>query len=112
MSKLKQKALTLTRPAFQAWLESKHPRSYIGVTGEGDACPLARYLKSTTGETDVLVDGGSVADVGESTVKMPKWAQNFVERVDLSGEYRVTARRALKILKASRSDGYLPYSLY
>ncbi len=122
-SKLKQKALTLTRPAFQAWLESKHPRSYIGTVGASEACPIAQYLKSTTGSNDVDVDGFQMTinenadydDEGSDPMiskDLPKWAGNFVERIDNLGGYRVTAQRALKILQQSRSDGFVPEGSY
>ena len=118
-SKLKQKALTLTRPAFQAWLESKHPRSYIGVVGDGDSCPIARYVKDITGYDDVEVSGVSIEINMRSNdypdeytcTDLSAWAQNFIERIDSLDTFSVTAQRALKILKQSRSDGFVPQYL-
>lgn len=126
MSKItvKDVAAVLTRKQFQAWLEAKHPRSYIGVAGEGDACPLARYLKGTLGAKNIeslSVDNDTI-DIdtpveseedyddydGYVHVNTPGWAANFIERVDSLGEYRITAQKALKVLKASRASGYVP----
>lgn len=115
---VKTLAQTMTRPGFQAWLEARHPRTYVGTVGNRDACPLAHFLKSSLGTRDVEVDDGYIgvnqnadydddADVGVS-LDTPGWAINFIDRVDSIGGYRVTAQRALKILKASRAGGSVP----
>ena len=104
-----QWAKALTKRKFVAWLRSKKPGSIVGRTVEDCGCPVAVYIRETSGVTvsvmeDVMepVDArGCTAGPGRA---LPKWAAEFISKLDITSglpwQTPVTARRCLKALEA------------
>ena len=96
--------MKLTRKGFQAWLESKNRRQVVGYRYEDCSgeryCPLAQYLRETF-HPEARV-GSLFIFIGViQFTKLPRWAMDFVNRVD-RGPTRITAARALKYLEGKR----------
>lgn len=101
----------LSKDAFIAWLNSKHPRTKAGVACDADFCPLAKFLTQTTG-IQYNVDGdsyvqqrknseGSLEDIESTRLALPQWAVEFVGAVDDSDADSVSVGRALTIVENS-----------
>lgn len=94
----------LSLAAFQTWLASKHPNTKVGIAGEDNTCPLATFLKQTTGKTpSVTAREFELIDEEDNYTRqdLPRWAQHFVLRVDDRGEGSVSAACALRITNES-----------
>lgn len=112
----------LSLAAFTAWLQTKHPRTKVGIGCDGDFCPLAKFLTQTTGiphqvcgdsSDDAYApalfdrDGqlvkdheGNVQYDEANAVELPQWAKDFVKEVDHT-DTSVSAQRALAIVESN-----------
>ena len=87
----------LTRAAFEAWLEEQSPRKNF-ATNEPRSCPIAHYVCGADGS--VMVFNHTLQDENEDIIcNLPLWAHRFVVAIDDVGTSRVTAARALRILR-------------
>ncbi len=106
-------AKVLTLANFTKWLETKHPRTKVGLACESDFCPLAKFLTQSTG-VSFEVDGsqaipnfaeknefGGYDQDEENVIELPQWAVDFINRVDDSGYNSVSAMKALSIAESS-----------
>lgn len=89
---------TFTLKDFERWLKAQPPQSSIGYAGRCRACPLAKFLRETSG-ADVVVH---LTDYlyGTMARKMPKWAQSFIISIDTrfrNGEF-ISAEAGLHLL--------------
>lgn len=78
--------MKISRKEFKAWLEGKDPRVSVGVPLSKPRCPIGRFL-----------------DGRDWPIPWPKWTHRFVIGVDKSRLKYITAGRALRILKETRS---------
>lgn len=98
--------MNLEREAFKAWLESKEPDDIVGFCGSVYKCPVAEYVRASTGAHYVKVayDWATIKQRKFYPPRAkgfvpPKWASEFASTVDDEATSRgITARRALEIL--------------
>ena len=75
----------MTPAKFKRWLE-KHPKTaHVGEAGEPLRCPLANFVKDTTGVRCRIHHGA------ESSIRatweefyLPEWADEFAHRLDVT----------------------------
>lgn len=99
---------TLTRNGFLAWLESLDGNDVVGHACKENSCPLARFIAIHVDKKydvrvrpswiDVHVDGEGF-DAEIVYVPTPKWAYRFIDYIDRSGQFLVTAEQAIDALK-------------
>lgn len=94
--------MRLDQSKFTAWLRSKPPTAIVGENRDCHSCPIALYYKEADGREIVIFDryGEYFIDRGYSTIRAPAWAANFIFNVDGEDDGRITAGRALEILRA------------
>lgn len=86
------------RAEFRAWLDAAKPGETVGVTDSQFDCPLATFLYERIG-ADISVDGYTI-HIDADRIITPKWADEFVSRIDDVEEFEqlVTRERALEVL--------------
>lgn len=91
---------SLSKAKFKAWLESKHPRTRVGVPNECWSCPIAKFLRQTT-EEEWEVDRELVFSIETCrSHSLPKWAGNFIDKIDMIETKTVSAVKCLQILRS------------
>lgn len=90
------KALTLKK--FKTWLESKNSRTKVGRPNICTTCPIAKFLVQTTGNK-YEVGEGAYCFTNNRWSDLPKWALNFIEKIDSQRTKSVSAAKCLSILK-------------
>lgn len=106
------KRIVFSKKEFLSWLKSIHPYGSAGLCNSPYHCPIAIFLK----ERDILYFRVSVTNRRVSALlrgrfsrtrwsivqeDLPKWAREFVVRVDRTTKPFVTARRAQMILRGT-----------
>jgi hypothetical protein len=77
----------LTPELFAKWLGSKKPGEVVGLEKRAYCCPLANYVKETTGEKVQIgnfFDLSTIQVDGSTSEDLPDWAWAFAEAVDAS----------------------------
>lgn len=103
--------LTTTKKAFKAWLESKSPRSQVGINSLKEHCPLAKYFQELNKTNSLVITiEDEVCLNGEDGYKIKgvphkPWMENFITKIDdltLDGnphkKVPISAKKALDIL--------------
>jgi hypothetical protein len=76
----------VTKKDFEAWLKSKDPSDIVGISVNGQSCPIATFLKEYCGVTGVDVSGfdylyyDSMGHYREA--KGNDWMELFIGHVD------------------------------
>jgi hypothetical protein len=103
----------LAKPkGLRDYLKGLDPEAYAGVPGGTTSCPIALYLyravvgpliaeTNSVWPTRVRVTPLSVKGIHDARVRMPAWANRFVNRVDALPNGEVSASTALKMLRAA-----------
>ena len=104
MHKLK----VLTRNNFHKWLESKSPKTKVGLTGEPcSTCPIFRFLKESNVNVKFVFSFMAVIEHFDRDIPtqfnyiFPNWVTEFIRKVDDSRKFSsISASKALKLLKS------------
>jgi len=90
-----------TRQKFQAFLDAQPARKLAGNRGDCNTCPLAVYLGKQSNHVEVEVFSHSWRTKGTRQIKnLPKWAENFIAKVDVSLTGKITYGSCAKILRS------------
>lgn len=98
---------TVTKKEFQAYLETKTPSAQIGISGNSEKCPLAKYFQTINEikPSQVEVNGSILLNDKEGNfvkeVDLKPWMLKFINGVDALNEdnnVRISAKKALDIL--------------
>lgn len=98
--------IKLDKTEFVDWLKSKEPTQLVYTMEHelplGCTCPIATYLKETTGEVYMVQPWKAYpwklkTEYGSTLV--PGWAVAFIKEVDTYTRATVTASKALSILE-------------
>jgi len=102
----------IKRPEFTTYLEAFGPRKVVGITGDAQECPIARYLTEHFGlqEVEVVFSSYNALDEDGSLTsrKTAEWLNDFIIGIDdeedeTKGDYLpVTAKHALHVLSGVR----------
>lgn len=99
----------LVKSKFEAFLKSRGP-NWRANTSDAMYCPIASYIKNTTNEKYAYVMGDAIYRLvpggfndklqSVTTRRIPKWAKNFIAKIDaVSVEpKRVRKTKCLQIL--------------
>ena len=107
---------TVTKKAFQTWLETKSPRTVVGIVLNMEHCPLANYFTEKNNLTlkenpshifpFVMVDDKVYIYKGSRHIsaKLKPWMKKFIQEIDSleyinHSNFKVTAKKALDILE-------------
>lgn len=101
---------------FEQWLLTwvdRDPDHIVGYHGNGSDCPIARWLRSMTGQ-EVQIGRNSFAVSNSRRLIWPGWARRYVRQVDSRGEggdKYLTATQALYNyrLATAPSPGWLRF---
>lgn len=89
-------ALELNAADFRAWLEAWGEVG-VGSPRETCFCPIAKWLRSLGCPAVVR---NSEFEIRGEEIALPRWAVEFVERIDDFDSILVTGRQALAVLDA------------
>lgn len=95
--------MRLDKSKFIKWLNTKQPDEIVGHNHDCHSCPIAHFYYDASGGSDVVIyDSGGCyrIDRGYSITTPPRWVQWFVYTVDGEDNGKITAHRALEILRA------------
>jgi hypothetical protein len=93
----------LTVHNFRRWLLAKKPDEIVGVNRDCHTCPVANFYSDTNGGWEIVVFdrwGEYFIDKGHEKRRAPAWAADFFAAVDGEQNGKITAKRALELLKA------------
>lgn len=92
---------TLTRAAFTAWLAQFPDEAIVGCVGDGQDCPIARYVH-THGIPTAFVDNERIYPDGkvssDRNIRLYEWAVSFTYAVDEQEAGTINAGTAREIL--------------
>lgn len=109
MSDIEQQYV-LDDKAVGTWLHSHLPGDIVGIAGDAQMCPLARYVEEIWHGEDIEVDAYSIAFTvagDRHYIDTPRWAEFFIQEVDGNGgddEAQVSAARARTLLDRAIED--------
>jgi hypothetical protein len=85
------------------WLRGHHPNTTVGYRKSALGCPLAQYLRNTTGVIYTVGDTYGPYEQPHDRVpaeSLPEWALDFIEHVDMGNAHEpVSAAEALAVLE-------------
>jgi len=94
--------IKITRKAFGNWLLSRG-RSRVGLCGVPERCAIAGFIRHQTGGKVGAISVASYTEhlisIGEDTIKMPLWAQKFIQRWDAGDQRGRSGTASYNILK-------------
>lgn len=91
---------------FEAWLKSKLRSEPVGEPRNGKRCPLAMFIVADQQAVSVNLpdEFGFVVD-GQFHL-LPRWASDFIHRIDGTRRAEIPTWLALSVLNASRPAGF------
>lgn len=101
--------MRLHRNKFEVWLKAKPATEIVGDRRSCLSCPIANFYHEVSRGCEVVIfddgNGGHIIDRGYSRRPLPPWAERFVFSVDGDEAGKITAARALEILRGGDVGG-------
>lgn len=95
--------MRLDKTKFVKWLERKPPAEIVGENRDCHSCPIANYYHEASGGSEIVIfdtGGHYIVDRGYDKRQLPGWASRFVSAVDGDEDGKISAARALEVLRA------------
>lgn len=95
--------MRLDRNRFESWLKKKPSAEIVGSHRDCHSCPIANFYHAASGGCEVVIFddgyGAHIIDRGYSRRSLPPWAESFVFSVDGGPAGKISAGRALEVLR-------------
>ncbi len=98
--------MRLLKRNFKTYLQSRHPRTKVGIVRTYKNCPVAKYIRIRTPYFEVVsVNAEVIRAYNKDTnalrleMRTPLWVAKFIDKVD-AGSYgsSINANKCLEIL--------------
>ena len=95
--------MRLDRTKFVAWLKKKPLTEIVGMNRDCLSCPIAKFYLSDDRSQIVIFerDCELYVDRGDGGRPLPRWASDFVRKIDDDDDGHISAARALEVLGAT-----------